>query len=68
MDVKVPVAFPKDSLFVAGKTKQGVKLSRRDLIKPSLFSQFPRPADTADNHSNLLLRKSISNKVKTLKK
>ena len=66
MDIKVSLAFLKDSLSVAGKTKQGVKQSRSDLIKPSLLLWFARLADTADVSSCLLIGESISDKVQNL--
>ena len=68
LDIETPLSMLKDSLSIAGKVNQTINQFRRNLVRPSLPSQFAKLADKVDESSEWLFGDCISATVESLEK
>ena len=68
LDIKTPLSLLKNSLSLAGNINQALSQYRRDIIKPTLPSQFVKIAESPDDSSAYLFGESLTEKMDRFKK
>ena len=67
-EIKTSLIELKDSMTLAGKVSQQLNQARRDLIKPSLPSEYKKLASEADETSDFLFGSELCDQMEKLRK